>query len=70
MTPGDRVQFTLPYQRLLYSKNYEHALGWWSVLEVMEEDRVRVEPEGRKCIGFLVVPCSALTRPSQTAAVS
>lgn len=70
MSPGDRVRFCQTFQRLLYAHGYEHALGWWSITEVMDDTRVKVEPEGRKCAGFLVVPRVALIRSSQSAAAS
>lgn len=53
---SDKVQFTPQYQRLLFQKGYEHALGWWKVVDLFD-DKVKLEPEGhRKCMSYLLVP--------------
>lgn len=65
MQLGDRVQFTRKYQHLLYAKGYEHALYWWTVTDMYEDERVKVEAESvRKSVGYLIVPVSALTTSS------
>ena len=59
MQVDDQVYFTTAYQRLLYQKGYENALGRWRVVD-MYKGHVKLQPvyDGRRktvSMGLLTV---------------
>lgn len=59
MQVDDQVYFTAKYQRLLYQKGYENALGRWRVVETYK-GHVKLQPvsDGRRkplSMGLLTV---------------